>query len=377
MLLLPGLAGLRSLDVQLDRMPVGGVLQLEAVERGVAQAPCRRDDPLRAGAGKIDLLAPDVGAANEDVECRLAGNRLDLGRNRPRSRRECPAPPRRYNNPETASLRISARRRMFSPEQYRALREGAGLVDRSDRGRLALDRQGSPRLSAGPSEQRHRRAHAGTGCYASLLTAQGRMICRHVRRRDWRGHPDGSRTASGRSRRRASRAIRFQRGRRGRRTSRSSRSSASSARRRQTSSCRALDLQRHDEVSDLEQLTVLGQQRPHPGTDGPVAWSSAATTSVDRIRPLDFGRSSVDALAQAIRSRPVRLDVEAGRGRDPPRRGRPADLRQGHDRGHDSRSKPASRIGRSARRRAATSDRRSSSACCTVAMAAWRGGWSD
>lgn len=64
----------------------------------------------------------------------------------------------------------------FSPEEYRAARTGAALVDRSERGRIAAI--GADRLAY---------LHAmltndilslrpGTGCYAAYLTPQGRMI---------------------------------------------------------------------------------------------------------------------------------------------------------------------------------------------------------
>lgn len=65
---------------------------------------------------------------------------------------------------------------MFSLDQYNALKDGAGLLDRSSRGRLSLtgvDRRAylqglltNDILALGP----------GTGCYAAYLTAQGRMI---------------------------------------------------------------------------------------------------------------------------------------------------------------------------------------------------------
>jgi folate-binding protein YgfZ len=64
----------------------------------------------------------------------------------------------------------------FSPDQYRALQEGAGFLPRTDRGRLLLrgeDRKtylqgllSNDVASLGPSDW----------CYATLLTPQGRMI---------------------------------------------------------------------------------------------------------------------------------------------------------------------------------------------------------
>jgi folate-binding protein YgfZ len=65
---------------------------------------------------------------------------------------------------------------MFSPDQYAALREGAGIVDRSSRGRLMLD--GADRLAylQGLLTNDTAALTPGTGCYAAYLTAQGRMI---------------------------------------------------------------------------------------------------------------------------------------------------------------------------------------------------------
>jgi folate-binding protein YgfZ len=64
----------------------------------------------------------------------------------------------------------------FEPDQYRAVRQAAGVLDRSSRGRIVLN--GADRrtflhalltndiVALGP----------GTGCYAALLTPQGRLI---------------------------------------------------------------------------------------------------------------------------------------------------------------------------------------------------------
>ena len=65
---------------------------------------------------------------------------------------------------------------MFSPEQYRALRDGAGLVDRSDRGRLRLTGKDRRDYLQGLLTNDIAALSAGSGCYACLLTAQGRMI---------------------------------------------------------------------------------------------------------------------------------------------------------------------------------------------------------
>ena len=61
-------------------------------------------------------------------------------------------------------------------EQYQALRQSAGIVDRSERGRLWLT--GSDRRSylQGLLSNDIAALGAGDGCYATYLTAQGRMI---------------------------------------------------------------------------------------------------------------------------------------------------------------------------------------------------------
>jgi len=65
---------------------------------------------------------------------------------------------------------------MFSAEQYRALREGAGLIFRVDRGLLRLT--GADRLAflQGILTNDVATLRAGEGRYAALLTANGRMI---------------------------------------------------------------------------------------------------------------------------------------------------------------------------------------------------------
>src|SRR5262245_38435328 len=65
---------------------------------------------------------------------------------------------------------------MFSLEQYRALREQAGLVDRSARGRLRLTGADRRTYLQGLLTNDIEALTPGTGCYAALLTAQGRML---------------------------------------------------------------------------------------------------------------------------------------------------------------------------------------------------------
>ena len=65
---------------------------------------------------------------------------------------------------------------MISLEQYRALRDGAGLVNRSERGRLRLTGADRRDYLQGLLTNDIAALSPGTGCYACLLTAQGRMI---------------------------------------------------------------------------------------------------------------------------------------------------------------------------------------------------------
>jgi folate-binding protein YgfZ len=61
-------------------------------------------------------------------------------------------------------------------DQYRALREGAGLIDRTDRGRLLLTGSDRRAYLQGLLTNDIIALTPGTGCYTAYLTAQGRMI---------------------------------------------------------------------------------------------------------------------------------------------------------------------------------------------------------
>ncbi len=61
-------------------------------------------------------------------------------------------------------------------DQYRALREGAGLLDRSDRGRLVLTGGDRRAYLQGILTNDIEALAPGSGCYAAYLTAQGRML---------------------------------------------------------------------------------------------------------------------------------------------------------------------------------------------------------
>jgi folate-binding protein YgfZ len=65
---------------------------------------------------------------------------------------------------------------MFSLEHYHALRHGSGIADRSHRGRLRLKGEDRRSYLQGLLTNDIVALTAGTGCYAALLTPQGRMI---------------------------------------------------------------------------------------------------------------------------------------------------------------------------------------------------------
>jgi folate-binding protein YgfZ len=65
---------------------------------------------------------------------------------------------------------------MFSREQYDALRRHAGLLDRTGRGRLLLRGADRRAYLQGILTNDIAALGAGDGCYAALLTPQGRMI---------------------------------------------------------------------------------------------------------------------------------------------------------------------------------------------------------
>jgi tRNA-modifying protein YgfZ len=65
---------------------------------------------------------------------------------------------------------------MISPEPYRALHGGAGLLDRSHRGRLRLRGNDRREYLQGLLTNDIVALQPGRGCYAALLNAQGRML---------------------------------------------------------------------------------------------------------------------------------------------------------------------------------------------------------
>jgi folate-binding protein YgfZ len=76
----------------------------------------------------------------------------------------------------TASLQSNSSEAIFSPEQYRALHEGAGLLNRVGRGQLLFTGADRRAFLQGLLTNDIQALEPGSGCYAALLTANGRMI---------------------------------------------------------------------------------------------------------------------------------------------------------------------------------------------------------
>ena len=60
--------------------------------------------------------------------------------------------------------------------EYRALTEGCGLLDRSERGKLALTGSGAKEFLAGQVTNDTEALIPGEGCYAAFLTPKGKML---------------------------------------------------------------------------------------------------------------------------------------------------------------------------------------------------------
>ncbi len=63
-----------------------------------------------------------------------------------------------------------------SPSDYRAVTEACGLVDRSDRGKLALTGVDAKRFMQGQVTNDVEALRPGAGCYAAFLTPKGKML---------------------------------------------------------------------------------------------------------------------------------------------------------------------------------------------------------
>ena len=60
--------------------------------------------------------------------------------------------------------------------EYRALTDGCGLLDRSERGKLALTGSGAKEFLAGQVTNDIEALSPGSGCYAAFLTPKGKML---------------------------------------------------------------------------------------------------------------------------------------------------------------------------------------------------------
>jgi tRNA-modifying protein YgfZ len=60
--------------------------------------------------------------------------------------------------------------------EYQALTEGCGLIDRSERGKLALSGPGAKEMLAGQVTNDIEALAPGSGCYAAFLTPKGKML---------------------------------------------------------------------------------------------------------------------------------------------------------------------------------------------------------
>jgi folate-binding protein YgfZ len=71
---------------------------------------------------------------------------------------------------------VAAAREHSREAEYRALVEGCGVVDRSQRGKLALTGAGALEFLNGQVTNELSSLRPGTGCYAAFLTPKGKML---------------------------------------------------------------------------------------------------------------------------------------------------------------------------------------------------------
>jgi folate-binding protein YgfZ len=84
--------------------------------------------------------------------------------------------PQRYNDLLNTFLQDISKYVMSLVDQYQTLRQGAGIVDRSHRGRLVLTGADRRSYLQGLLSNDIAALTPGAGCYTTYLTAQGRMI---------------------------------------------------------------------------------------------------------------------------------------------------------------------------------------------------------
>src|SRR5947209_10862596 len=64
----------------------------------------------------------------------------------------------------------------LAPSDYRTITEACGLLDRSERGKLALTGSGAKEFLQGQVTNDVEALAPGTGCYAAFLTPKGKML---------------------------------------------------------------------------------------------------------------------------------------------------------------------------------------------------------
>src|SRR5947209_10309515 len=64
----------------------------------------------------------------------------------------------------------------LAPSDYRTITEACGLLDRSERGKLALTGAGAKEFLQGQVSNDVEALTPGTGCYAAFLTPKGKML---------------------------------------------------------------------------------------------------------------------------------------------------------------------------------------------------------
>jgi tRNA-modifying protein YgfZ len=78
--------------------------------------------------------------------------------------------------PSVAILEFVAATETLLDAEYRALTEGCGLLDRSERGKLSLTGSGAKEFLAGQVTNDIEALSPGSGCYAAFLTPKGKML---------------------------------------------------------------------------------------------------------------------------------------------------------------------------------------------------------
>src|SRR5215213_9276032 len=117
--------------------------------------------------GGDGLGARVTGAASDTGRSRVAEAGLDMPQN-PVRRSLASVYPRSYAEDMAAGNTIEA--------EHRAITEGAGLLDRSERGKLALTGPDAKEFLAGQVTNDIVGLEPGSGCYAALLTPKGKML---------------------------------------------------------------------------------------------------------------------------------------------------------------------------------------------------------